>query len=454
MSPDAAGDSRFRLSESQANSLAEFFGTPLYVIDEEHFRQRIRRYRAAFEAAWPGAKLTFASKANSTLAVLAIAAQEGCLIDCASEGELRAALRAGVPAHRCHLHGNNKTRGEIEFAIAQGVSEIVVDNFVEIETIAALAQDREIPDLVLRLAPGVDPVTHAKISTGQADTKFGFNIADGAAERATQLCLEYGLPLAGFHCHVGSQLLDPEAQISGGQLISGFAAAMKEKFGLAVRLINVGGGLGVRYLDSDHPMEVEDYSMAIAKAVRESIQGSGLDPVILQEPGRSLIAESGVTVYRVGVVKTVPTKSGFKTYVVVDGGLSDNPRPVMYGAKYTVLRAAGSPPPTPSPFSGENEEGASSESVFTISGKHCETDLLFPDVRLPKDTKVGDLLQVLCTGAYNSSMANNYNRYPRPGTVLIRLDGSFELVQRSDDWDEMFARENVPADILRAGAGA
>jgi len=446
MSPPSEGDSRFRLSEVQASAIAEVFGTPTYVIDEALFRARIRRYRAAFEAAWPGSKLTFASKANSTLAVLAIAAQEGCLIDCASEGELRAALAAGVPANRCHLHGNNKTRREIAFAIDKGVAEIVVDNFNEIETIAQLAQDRPIPDLVLRLAPGVDPVTHAKISTGQADTKFGFNIADGSAKRATKLCLDKGLPIVGFHCHVGSQLLDPEAQISGGELISGFAASMFQKFGLQSRLINVGGGLGVRYLDSDHPTEVETYSQKIAEAVRSSIAGTGLDPVLLQEPGRSLIAESGVTLYTVGVVKTVPTKTGFRTYVVVDGGLSDNPRPVMYGAKYTVERvAAGSPPPAPSSFSGENEEG-----IFTISGKHCETDLLFPDIALPKDTKVGDLLQVLCTGAYNSSMANNYNRYPRPGTVLIRTDGSFELVQRPDEWPEMFARESVPADIMNA----
>lgn len=446
MSPPSEGDSRFRLSEVQASAIAEVFGTPTYVIDEAHFRARIRRYRAAFEAAWPGSKLTFASKANSTLAILAIAAQEGCLIDCASEGELRAALAAGVPAKQCHLHGNNKARRELAFAIDKGVAEIVVDNFIEIEAIAQLAQDREIPDLVLRLAPGVDPVTHAKISTGQADTKFGFNIADGAAERAVKLCLEKGLPLVGFHCHVGSQLLDPEAQISGGELISVFAASMKHKYGLVSRLINVGGGLGVRYLDSDHPVQVEEYSRAIADSVRKSIEGSGLDPVLLQEPGRSLVAESGVTLYTVGVVKTVPTKTGFRTYVVVDGGLSDNPRPVMYGAKYTVLRVSASSP------SGGYEVGARTDGVFTISGKHCETDLLFPDIVLPKDTKVGDLLQVLCTGAYNSSMANNYNRYPRPGTVLIRTDGSFELVQRPDEWPEMFARESVPADIMEAVA--
>src|SRR6185436_6089387 len=175
-------DTRFRLTEPQARAISETFGTPIYVIDETHFRDRIHRYRAAAERAHPRTQIAFASKANSTLAVLAIAAQEGCLIDVASEGELRAALAAGVPAAKCHLHGNNKTRREIVFAIDKGVSEIVVDNFPEIETLIQISQDRQLPDLVLRLAPGVDPVTHEKISTGQADTKFGFNIADGSSE--------------------------------------------------------------------------------------------------------------------------------------------------------------------------------------------------------------------------------------------------------------------------------
>jgi diaminopimelate decarboxylase len=431
----SAPDDRFRLDEVQARELAAAFGTPLYVLDEDHFRAQVRRYRAACEAAWPGGQVAFASKANSTLAVLAIAAQEGCLVDVASEGELRAALAAGVPAERCHLHGNNKTVQELAFAIEQGVSEIVVDNFGEIEVLTLLAETNELPDLVLRLAPGVDPVTHHKISTGQADTKFGFNLADGSAEEATLRCLRAGLPLAGFHCHVGSQLLDPEAQVSGGELIAQHAAEMRRRHGFSARILNVGGGLGVRYLPEHSPTPVEDYCRTVAEAVRRSLEGTGLEPTLIQEPGRALVAESGVTLYSVGVVKTVPTKSGPKTYVCVDGGLSDNPRPALYDAPYQIERVA--------PAAGSAERG-----TFTVSGKHCETDLLFPAAPLPKDIRTGDLVQVLCTGAYNSSMASNYNRYPRPATALIRPDGTYELVQRRDTWAEMVARESVPADIL------
>jgi diaminopimelate decarboxylase len=290
--------------------------------------------------------------------------------------------------------------------------------------------DRGRTKFVIRLAPGVDPVTHAKISTGQADTKFGFNIADGSAEKATVQALRAGLDLIGYHCHVGSQLLDPEAQRSGGELIARFAVDMKERHRFDTQYLNVGGGLGVMYTDQDQPMSIDQYNSLIAEAVRGALQGSGLDPILGQEPGRSLVAESGVTLYRVGVVKTVPAKEiGTRTYVAVDGGLSDNPRPVMYGSKYTVERVSPA-------ASGEMKP-------VTVSGKHCETDKLF-DVQLPASTGPGDLLQVLATGAYNSSMASNYNRYPRPATALVREDGTHVLIQRRDSWDEMLAREILP----------
>lgn len=418
-------DTRFRLSESQAKVLAQAYGTPLYVVDEGHFRQRIRQYYEGFRAASPTGELSFASKANSTIALLKIAYQEGCSIDVASEGEFRAALAAGVPAGACHLHGNNKTESEIRYAVEQGIGMIVLDNFEEIELFGRLKADVK---LVIRLAPGVDPVTHAKISTGQADTKFGFNIVDGSAEKATRRALELGLNLIGFHCHVGSQLLDPEAQISGGELIAKFAADMKAALGFETTYLNIGGGLGVMYTSNDVPMSHADYCRAIVAAVGKALEGTGLNPKLAQEPGRSLIGESGVTLYRVGVVKTVPAKErGTRTYVCVDGGLSDNPRPALYGSKYTVEA-----------FTGNGEK------QVTVSGKHCETDKLFEDVLLPQDVKAGDLIQVLCTGAYNSSMASNYNRYPRPATALIREDGSHTLIQRRDTWEEMLAREILP----------
>jgi diaminopimelate decarboxylase len=422
-------DSRYALTGERAHALKAEFGTPLYVIDEAHLRARIRRWREAFEASWLGGEITFASKANSTLAVLQIAHEEGCLIDAASQGELRAAMAAGVPARRCHLHGNNKTVAEIEFAIQSGIGQIVVDSFEEIQLLTEILGP--VPDLIIRLAPGVDPVTHAKISTGQADTKFGFNIANGAAEEAVKRMLEAGLPLKGFHCHVGSQLLDPEAQVSGGEIIAQFAVDMLHRHGLRSECLNVGGGLGIRYTDEDEPMAVEEYCQQVAEAVKKTLEGTDLHPLLVQEPGRSIIGESGVTLYEIGNVKTVPSKAkGQRTYLAVDGGLSDNPRPVMYGSKYTVRAFR----------DGEPKE-------YTISGKHCETDKLFEDVMLPADLHRGDLIQVLCTGAYNSSMANNYNRYPRPATVVIRENGEFALVQRRDSWDEMIARESLLENI-------
>lgn len=443
-----ARDTRLRLSESQAKELAAAYGTPLYVVDESQFRNRIREYRAAFASAYPDSEITYAAKANSTLALLRIAHEEGCTIDVASEGELRAALLAQVPAKACHLHGNNKQRHELEFAIEQGVSHIVVDNFSEIDTIQEILKTRpdQNPRLVLRLAPGVDPKTHAKISTGQADTKFGFNIADGSAEEAVKACLEKKLNLYGVHCHVGSQLVDPEAQRSGGELITSFATKMKRFHGWSAQYINVGGGLGVRYTDQDKPMGLEDYCRLVVSSIQGALEESGLQPKLAQEPGRSLIAEAGITLYTVGVRKTVPTGPGqTRTYLCVDGGLSDNPRPALYGAVYDVELAARSD------FNWEYQTdgpGAAAveplgDAVYTISGKHCETDRLFTNVTLPASVKEGDLLQVLVTGAYNASMASNYNRYQRPAMAILKPDGTHALIARRDTWEEMFAREMI-----------
>lgn len=433
MIPAVAKDTRFRLDDATAKELANTYGTPLYVVDERHFRERIREFKKTFHDAYHDSEISFASKANSTLALLKIAAQEGCGIDCASEGELRAAFAAGVSPAQCHLHGNNKTEAELRLAIESEIGYIVADNFGEIEKIAAFAREAlKNPPVVLRLAPGVDPITHAKISTGQADTKFGFNIADGSAEKATRLCLEKGINLIGYHCHVGSQLLDSEAQRAGGELIARFAKIMAETTGFQAQYLNFGGGLGVRYTDQDQPPTIEEYTALVVKAIEKALEGSKLRPRLGQEPGRSLISDSQVTLYKVGVVKTVPAQGATKTYVGVDGGLSDNPRPGLYGSRYTVI-----------PAGKENEP----TMTVTVCGKHCETDNLFENIRLPVSTAPGDILQVLSTGAYNASMANNYNRYPRPVAVLRRLDQTFSVIQRAETWDEMFARETLPVDL-------
>lgn len=485
MAGPTASDTRFRVSERQARELFEQFGTPLYVLDEASLRTRIQRFREAVRHASPNALVAYASKANPSFAVLAICAQEGCHIDVASEGELRAALSAGVPAHRCHLHGNNKSDNELRLAFEVGVGQIVVDNLREIERIAelrsvfgaartadsekpreALPVGNVCPDLLLRLAPGVDPITHKKISTGQDDTKFGFNIADGAAEGAVRLCMGLGLPLVGFHAHVGSQLLDPEAQRASAEALARFAVDMKLRQDFEARVLNVGGGLGARYTDDQHPMEIEAYVSLVTNAVLEVLDesgliGNGFGPTLVHEPGRALVAESGVTLYSVGNVKRVPIGNGkIRKYVAVDGGLADNPRPALYAAKYSVERVAESQ-------RAPDEDGAKSDrlssefsveddspvlfDMYTICGRHCETDTLFEDVLMPLGLRSGDLLQVLCTGAYNSSMASNYNLYPRPATVLIRESGEYELIQRRDDFESMFQREILPHDLVSEG---
>jgi diaminopimelate decarboxylase len=434
MPTSSALDEPFVLPDDQIRALAGDFDLPLYVLSEAHLRHRIRRFKAAAEAAWPGAGVSFASKSNSTLAVVAIVLSEGCSIDVASEGELRAAILAGAPTEKCHLHGNCKSWREIEFGADSGVGYIVADSMEELDQLHQLGEN--CPDIVLRLAPGVDPITHKKIATGQADTKFGLNIADGSAEAGVKKCLQLNLPLIGFHSHVGSQLIDPQAQITGGELCAAFAAKMKKDHGFEAKLINVGGGLGIHYTENDHPMDPEPYCAAISNAIKQELEGTGLTPKLVHEPGRSLVGESGITIYRVGNVKHVPIAGGKRrTYVGVSGGLSDNPRPGLYDGKYRSIL-------TPQ----EPRELAEMTQV-RVSGRHCETDMLFDDVPLPADTQAGDLLQVLCTGAYSSSMASRYNRYLIPPTVLVRENGRNEVIQRPEEFSEMFAREIIPEDL-------
>ncbi|MCC7435574.1 MAG: diaminopimelate decarboxylase [Methanoregulaceae archaeon] len=433
-------DPRFRLTPAQAAELVAQFGTPLYVLDEATLRTKMGAYRASFEG-----RLSFAAKANPISTLLAIAHSEGFGIDVASEGELRAALYGGVPASACTLHGNNKSLAEIQFGLSVGIGEIVVDNFSELDKLERL--DLNITKLLLRLAPGVDPVTHEKISTGQEDTKFGFSVSGGDAERAVKFCLDRGLPLVGIHCHVGSQLLEPSAQIAGGEALARFAVGMLAQHGWRCKVLNVGGGLGVRYFDEE-PMPIADYCAAIVAAVKPILDAAGLDPVLAQEPGRSLVAEAGVTLYTVGAVKL----AAGRRYVVVDGGLAENPRPALYGAEYAVERVFPLSASeegeiclsTPNPLLSKERRGLPTR----LSGRHCETDTLIEDVDLPDDVQPGDILQKLATGAYSSSMASNYNRYPRPATVLLR-GATAVVIQRAETQDELLAREQVPADLLQ-----
>lgn len=415
--------------ETAASELASQFGTPLYVFDAQEFRSRIRRLKAAA----PDAHIAFASKAISALAVLAIAREEGIAIDVASSGELEAALRAGFSSAQITLHGNNKSDEELERAVALRVGRIVIDNFSEIRRIADIASAQPV---MLRLAPGVDPVTHKAISTGQEDTKFGFNIADGsAAEALREVMSRSSLSLVGYHCHVGSQLMDSEAQLAGVRRLCEFAIQNMDISG-DIAEINAGGGLGARYLPEHHPENIDNYCRDIIREIEMAFKGTRV-PRVGFEPGRWLCAEAGTTLYRAGVIKKVNAKSGARTYIAVDGGLADNPRPQLYDAVYTAMNADRLEEPH--------------DTAFTISGRHCETDLLIEKAMLPKTTAEGDLVAVQTTGAYNQAMASNYNRYPRPAMAIVGEGEPYLCVER-ETLDDLFRKEKV-RDREKSGGG-
>jgi diaminopimelate decarboxylase len=371
------------------------------------------------------------------VAILSLAEEQGLDVDVASEGELEAALRAGFTTDRIHVHGNNKSVAELERAVREGVRAVVIDCLSEIDRLQGVcARHGRVQRVMLRLAPGVDPVTHHAISTGQEDTKFGLNIADGSAdEGARRIIAAPDLDLVGFHCHVGSQLMDSEAQVAGASRVSEFAVRYASECGPDVE-IGVGGGLGIRYSAADIPEDVTTYCEEIADAALKPFRESGLPlPTLCHEPGRRLVGEAGTTLYTIGVIKSVPVGDGVqRTYVSVDGGLADNPRPQLYDAVYTAINAS--------------RAGEPHDTEYCVSGRHCETDTLIPSAFLPRSTAEGDILAVSCTGAYNQSMASNYNRYPRPALVIVGSGDPWVAVERETIGD-LFRLEHVRAEAKR-----
>jgi diaminopimelate decarboxylase len=414
--------------------LAAEFGTPLYVIDEATVRANCRAYRAAFEARYPANEIYYASKAFLTMAMARLIAEEGLHMDVASQGELYVALQAGFPAERLALHGNNKSRTELEMAVAGRIGQIVVDNCYELEMLGQIVREKQaIMDVLVRAAPGVDPQTHRLIRTGQADTKFGFNIADGSALEAVRRVLATpGLRFRGIHCHIGSQLLDSETHAQSAEIMAQLMQTIVEETGAAVEILNIGGGLGVRYLSEHRPPGYETFAERVTTPLKAALDQSGLPyPKLAQEPGRALVGEAGTTLYTVGAIKTVPITEagGTRTYVSIDGGMSDNPRPQLYEAVYECLLA--------------NKADQPAEKIVTIAGKHCETDIMIWDTRLA-EPQSGDLLAVQTTGAYNHAMASNYNRFLRPAVVFV-ADGQADLVVERERLEDLIRRERLPA---------
>ncbi|MGB8197723.1 MAG: diaminopimelate decarboxylase [Acidimicrobiales bacterium] len=391
----------------ELRDLAATFGTPLFVYDEATLRQRCREAALAFDDG-----VAFASKSFLCGAMARLAYEEGLCVDVATGGELDIVLRAGVPAHRIIVHGNNKSREELERAIAVGVHRLVVDNFDEIENLRSLVSPTAPLSALVRVTPGVEAHTHEYVRTGQEDTKFGFSVATGEARRAIDQLKELpGIALHGVHAHIGSQIFEVEGFRESMTVLAEFTA--EDDFDE----LCVGGGLGVAYVFGESAPSIGEWATALRDAA--ALCGLRSDVRILAEPGRAIVAQAGVTLYRVGVVKPVTQR----TYMAVDGGMSDNPRPVLYGSGYEAFDV--------------DQPLAERPQQVRLVGKHCESgDVLIDEAYLPETTGVNSLIGTPVTGAYGYSMASNYNRVPRPAVVFVR-DGVAREVLRRETFDDL-----------------
>lgn len=416
-----------------AVDLAKNFGTPLYVFDEKYIRDMMRVYRDTIEKEYGGNGLVlYASKAFSCMAIYRIAAQENIGVDVVSGGELYTAVKAGFPAEKIYMHGNNKLLRELEFAVDAGVGTIVVDSYDEADMLDDIAKAKGVEQNVLiRINPGVEAHTHAFVQTARTDSKFGFSISDGTAEKMSAYILKKEhLNLKGYHCHIGSQIFEKQSFVLAAQKAMDFMAIIKSDLGFEADTLNIGGGFGIWYTDDDAKISVDGYAAyleALISAVKGKASELGLKrPYLLIEPGRSIVGEAGITLYTVGAIKDIP---GIKKYVAIDGGMFDNPRYALYQSKYTVLLA-------------NRADEACTEKV-TIAGKCCESgDLIAVDVPLPEAER-GDIAAVLSTGAYNYSMASNYNRNFIPPAILVH-GGKAEYIVKPQTYDDLVRNDVVP----------
>ena len=402
------------------------YGTALYVYDEEHLRRQLRSFVQEFSRVYPQSSIVYAAKAFCSVATDKIVAEEGCLIDAASGGELAFAQAAGVDAGSIFAQGNNKTPAEISECVQAGVARFVVDTHEELERIdAAAAEAGTVQKVIVRVCPGIEADTHAYIQTANEDSKFGFNIRNGAAAEATKLALSLEhVELTGFHCHIGSQIFELESYREAVRVMFEFLGDIRNELSFTARELDMGGGLGIAYTVYDQPATVGQYATALAEAIRKYAERHDYPlPHLYVEPGRSVVANAGFTLYTVGSVKEVP---GICTYVAVDGGMTDNIRTALYGSKYEA-------------FVVEHAlEGR--ERICDVVGKHCESgDVIVKNSPL-QETRAGEHICVLGTGAYCNEMANNYNKQVRPGVVLVK-DGQVREIVRRETYEDLLARE-------------
>ena len=408
-----ADDGWLTIGGCHLGALVEEFGTPLFVYDEDHLRGRCREAVAAFGAG----RVIYATKAFLCRAMARLAYEEGLLLDVSTGGELHVALAAGVPASACVLHGNNKSEEELRFAIEAGIGRIIVDSFDELDRLEHLHQAGlgPVPDVLIRVTPGVHAHTHEFISTGQDDSKFGFNLGNGDAARAVaRAAASEAVNLVGTHCHIGSNVFRADSFARAAEVMAAFAAEVD------LPQLVLGGGLGVAYTSDEEAPSISTWASVLLDACRTL----GVRADVYVEPGRSIVADAAVTAYTVGTIKDIP---GVRTYVAVDGGMSDNPRPVLYGSGYEALLAR-------EPFAERTRR-------VRVVGKHCESgDVLLNEADVPVDLSVGDVLVTPVTGAYGQSMGSNYNRIRRPG-VVFTSGGSARLVVRRETFDDLLATD-------------
>ncbi len=397
--------------------LAEKYGTPLYLMDEDKIREKMRRYKNAMKEYFgPESGPLYASKAASFKRIYEIAKEEGIGIDVVSGGELYTALAAGFDVSNAFFHGNNKTYDEIKFAIESGIGYFVVDSLKELEEINREAERQKVKQkILLRITPGIDSHTNKKIATGNVDSKFGMAIATYQAHEFTYAALRCEwLELCGYHCHVGSQVFVADVFEDAVDIMIDFAVEIKEKYDYEPQILNLGGGFGVRYVKSHPELDIEKSIRDVAVALEAKCNETGLTkPIILMEPGRSIVADAGMTLYTAGVIKQI---TSFKNYLAIDGGMGDNPRFALYDAEYTVLNAS--------------RAGKHPDYICSVVGKCCESgDIIQEGVNIAKPQK-GDIIAVLTTGAYNYSMASNYNRIPKPPVVMLSGGEDYVAVKR------------------------
>lgn len=420
---------RLEIGGCDATELVEKFGTPLYVMDEEFIRKNCGEYYEAFTGTYPNSQVIYASKAFMTTAMCHIVASEGLGLDVVSGGELYTALKAGFPTDRIYFHGNNKTEDELRMALEAKIGRIVVDNIYEMENLNRLcAELKTRANILIRITPGIEAHTHEYIQTGQIDSKFGMVMSNGQAMEGIKKALELeNLELKGLHCHIGSQIFELESYQHAAEVMMGFLVKIYGETGHRFEELNLGGGFGIYYISGDKPANIKTYAtlvMETTKRVAEEMEYPM--PKVIVEPGRSIVGETGTTLYKIGSVKDIP---GVRKYVAVDGGMTDNPRPALYQARYEAILA--------------NKANQPKTDEVSIAGKCCESgDMLIWDLHVPA-VESGDVLAVFCTGAYNYSMSSNYNRLMRPAVVFVK-DSQADLVVKRETLDDIVRNDVVP----------